>query len=95
MVTSREVSSPARPPARSRARSSAGLTGYRYLLAVLVLVVLATGPMVLAVAAGLTTLTGSPSPNPEPFHQPDRELRVMVGDDSPPEQHDRGGVEYR
>jgi hypothetical protein len=91
MMVSRDVSSPV--------RSSAGLTGYRYLLALLVLVVLAAGPMALAITAGLTTL-GSPPPASEPFLQPslqpaDHELRVMVDDAQRPEPHDRAGVEYR
>jgi hypothetical protein len=53
------------PPVRLR-----GLTGYRYLLAVLVLVALATVPMVLAIAAGQATLARSPAPAVEPFVPP-------------------------
>jgi hypothetical protein len=53
------------PPVRLR-----GLTGYRYLLAVMVLVALATVPMVLAVAAGNATLDRSPAPTLEPFIPP-------------------------
>jgi heme A synthase len=78
------------------ARSSAGLTGFRYLLAILVLVALATGPMVLAVAAGLTSLTSSTPPDPEPFLRPaEQEVRVMEDPDEPAELQDRGGAEYR
>jgi hypothetical protein len=55
-----------KPPVRIR-----GLTGYRYLLAVLVLVALATVPMVLAIAAGRATLDRSPTPAVEPFLTPD------------------------
>jgi hypothetical protein len=88
MVVSSDESSPA--------RSSAGLTGFRYLLAVLVLVVLATGPMALAVAAGLTTLASWTPPDPVPFVRPaEPEVRVMDGPDEPSDLPDRGGVEYR
>jgi hypothetical protein len=54
-----------KPPVRLR-----GLTGYRYLLAVLVLVALATVPMVLAVAAGHAMIARSPEPTLEPFIAP-------------------------
>jgi hypothetical protein len=54
------------PPIRLR-----GLTGYRYLFAVLVLVALATVPMVLAVVAGQAILDRSPTPAVEPFLSPD------------------------
>jgi hypothetical protein len=59
------VDSDRKPPVRLQ-----GLTGYRYLLAVLVLVALATVPMVLAVAAGHATLARPPSPTVEPFLSP-------------------------
>jgi hypothetical protein len=48
-----------------------GLTGYRYLLAVVVLVALATVPMLLAVAAGQAALDRSPDPTVEPFLSPE------------------------
>jgi hypothetical protein len=59
------VDSGREPPVRLR-----GLTGYRYLLAVIVLVALATVPMVLAVAAGRAALDRSPDPTVEPFLPP-------------------------
>lgn len=81
MVDSREATPPASSPA--------GLTGFRYLFAVLLLVVLATAPMVAAVAAGLTTLT-PPSPEPKPFLRPaEQAVRVME------EPRSAGGVAYR
>lgn len=96
MVVTRDPSS---PDPSSPASTPAGLTGFRYLLAIVVLVVLATGPMTLAVTAGLTSVTSPQSPEPQPFlnyHYPaDHELRVMTSPDLGPEPHDRGGVAYR
>lgn len=46
-------------PAPSR---SAGLVGYRYLLALLLLVTLSSGPMLVAVVAGAATLNDVPAP---------------------------------
>jgi hypothetical protein len=75
---------------RVSARPPPGLTGYRYLLAVVVLVVLAAAPMLVAVTAGLTTLTGSPPPDPEPFVQPARDSAPDPADhDSAPDPADR------
>ncbi|HEY8451860.1 MAG TPA: hypothetical protein VIL54_06535 [Natronosporangium sp.] len=64
----------------SPASRTAGLTGFRYLLAVLLLILLATVPMVLAVRAGLGTLAESPPPTPEPFLRPaEQDIRVLDG----------------
>lgn len=75
------------------ASMSAGLTGFRYVLAVLLLVVLVMVPMVLAVQAGLGTLSEPPPLAPEPFLRPaEQDVRGL---DSPAVPLPRDAAEYR